>query len=111
MEKYFKKDVSHDFIGKSSLSKIHNDGIKQKMKGITFEGEPCYGIGQPLPVFSKDNKRIGQITSGIYSPRVKKNIGLSMILKDYWDEGRDIIVQTLNGQKTNGTITSLPFPD
>ena len=34
-----------------------------------------------------------------------------MILKDYWDEGRDIIVQTLNGQKTNGTITSLPFPD
>ena len=111
LEKYCKKDVSHDFIGKSALSKIHNDGIKQKMKGIIFEGEPCYGIGQPLPVFSKDNKRIGQITSGIYSPRVKKNIGLSMILKDYWDEGRDIIVQTLNGQKTNGTITSLPFPD
>ena len=111
LEKYCKKDVSHSFIGKSALTKIHNDGIKQKMKGIIFEGDPCSGIGQPLPVFSKDNKRIGQITSGIFSPRVKKNIGLSMILKDYWDEGRDILVQTTDGQKRNGTITSLPFPD
>ena len=111
LEKYCKKDISHNFIGKSALTKIHNDGIKQKMKGIIFEGDPCSGIGQPLPVFSKDNKRIGQITSGIFSPRVKKNIGLSMILKDYWDEGRDILVQTTDGQKRNGTITSLPFPD
>ena len=111
LEKYCKKDVSHNFIGKSALTKIHNNGIKQKMKGIIFEGDPCSGIGQPLPVFSKDNKRIGQITSGIFSPRVKKNIGLSMILKDYWDEGRDILVQTTDGQKRNGTITSLPFPD
>ena len=81
------------------------------MKGIIFEGDPCSGIGQPLPVFSKDNKMIGQITSGIYSPRVRKNIGLSMILKEYWDEGQDVIVQTLDGHKNNGTITSLPFPN
>jgi len=111
LEKYCKKNVSHDFIGKSALTKIHNDGVKQRMKGIIFEGDPCSGIGQPLPVFSKDNKMIGQITSGIYSPRVRKNIGLSMILKEYWDEGQDVIVQTLDSQKNNGTITSLPFPD
>ena len=111
LEKYCKKNVSHDFIGKQALTKIHNDGVKQRMKGIIFEGDPCSGIGQPLPVFSKDNKMIGQITSGIYSPRVRKNIGLSMILKEYWDEGQDVIVQTLDGHKNNGTITSLPFPD
>ncbi len=43
--------------------------------------------------------------------KIGKNIGLSMILKDYWDIGQNIIVQTLDGQKRNGTITSLPFPD
>tara|TARA_B100000989_G_scaffold92536_1_gene66940 strand:- start:1087 stop:1281 length:195 start_codon:yes stop_codon:yes gene_type:complete len=63
-----------------------------------------------LPVLSKDNKRIGQITSGIYSPRIKKNIGLSMILKDYWDIGESIFVQMLDGEKRRGTITTLPFP-
>ena len=59
---------------------------------------------------SNENKKIGQITSGIYSPRIKKNIGLSMILKDYWEVGENIIVQMLNGEKKSGTITTLPFP-
>ena len=59
----------------------------------------------------KDDKIIGQITSGIYSPKIKKNIGLSMILKDYWEIGEKIFVQNLDGTKRNGTITTLPFPD
>ena len=111
LEKYCKEDVSHDFIGKVALTKIYKDGVKQKMRGIIFDGSPISPSGQLLPVFSKENKKIGQITSGIYSPRIGKNIGLSMILKDYWDIGQNIIVQTLDGQKRNGTITSLPFPD
>jgi len=111
LEKYCKEDVSHDFIGKVALTKIYKDGVKQKMRGIIFNGNPISPSGQLLPVFSKENKKIGQITSGIYSPRIGKNIGLSMILKDYWDIGQNIIVQTLDGQKRNGTITSLPFPD
>ena len=111
LEKYCKEDVSHDFIGKVALTKIYKDGVKQKMRGIIFDGNPISPSGQLLPVFSKKNKKIGQITSGIYSPRIGKNIGLSMILKDYWDIGQNIIVQTLDGQKRNGTITSLPFPD
>ena len=64
-----------------------------------------------MPVFSKENKKIGQITSGIYSPRIGKNIGLSMILKDYWEIGENIFVQMLDGEKRNGTITTLPFPE
>jgi len=79
--------------------------------GIIFDGDPCPPTGQPLKVFSKSNKRIGQITSGIFSPRIKKNIGLSMILKDYWSEGENVLIETLDGQIRNGTITSLPFPD
>ena len=51
--------------------------------------------GQLLPVYSKKNNKIGQIASGIYSPRIKKNIGLSMILKDHWDIGQNVIVKRL----------------
>ena len=111
LEKYCKDDVSHDFIGKKALTKIKNEGIKQKMMGIIFDGDPCPATGQPLKVLSKDNKNIGQITSGIFSPRIKKNIGLSMILNKYWNVGESVFVQTLDGKKRNGTITSLPFPD
>ena len=111
LEKYCKADASHDFIGKQALTKIQSEGIIQKMRGIIFDGAPCAATGQPLKIFSKDNKRIGQITSGIFSPRIKKNIGLSMILKDYWNVGNEVIIETLDGEKRNGTITSLPFPD
>jgi len=111
LEKYCNDDVSHDFIGKQALTKIHNEGVKQKIRGIIFDGDRCSGIGQPLKVLSKDDKIIGQITSGIYSPKIKKNIGLSMILKDYWEIGEKIFVQNLDGTKRNGTITTLPFPD
>ena len=103
--------MSHDFIGKQALTKIKNEGVKQKMMGVIFDGDPCPATGQPLKVLSKDNKNIGQITSGIFSPRIKKNIGLSMILNKYWNVGESIFVQTLDGRKRNGTITSLPFPD
>ena len=111
LEKYCKDDVPHDFIGKQALTKIKNEGIKQKMMGIIFDGDPCPATGQPLKVLSKDNKKIGQITSGIFSPRIKKNIGLSMILKEYWNVGENVFIQTLDGGIRNGTITSLPFPD
>ena len=94
-----------------ALTKIHNDGVKQKIRGIIFDGNPCSGIGHPLKVLSKDNKIIGQITSGIHSPRIKKNVGLSMILKDYWEIGENVFIQNLDGSKRNGKITSLPFPD
>ena len=92
------------------MQNIQKNGVEQKIRGIIFDGEPLTGIGQPLPVLSNENKKIGQITSGIYSPRIKKNIGLSMILKDYWEVGENIIVQMLNGEKKSGTITTLPFP-
>ena len=111
LEKYCNTDNSHDFIGKEALIKIQNEGVKQKIRGIIFEGNPCKAIGQPLQVLSEDNKKIGQITSGIYSPRIEKNIGLSMILKDYWKIGQKIFVQMPDGEKKDGTITSLPFPN
>ena len=111
LEKYCKQEDDHDFIGKEALRKIQSDGIIQRMRGILFDGNPCKPTGVPLPVYSKDNAKIGQIASGIYSPGFRKNIGLSMILKDYWEIGNEVFVNTFNGKNRKGIITSLPFPD
>ena len=110
LEKYCKFD-DHDFIGKDALRKIQSEGITQQMRGIIFDGDPCKPTGVPLPVYSKNNKKIGQIASGIYSPRIKKNIGLSMINRDFWDLGNEVFINTFNGKNRKGIITSLPFPD
>ena len=100
----------HDFIGKEALNKIKKKKIKQKMCGVIFEGKPYKPNGKLLKVLSPKKEIIGGITSGIFSPKYKKNIGLSMILKDYWRENQKIIVETFNGKLVNGVITTLPFP-
>ena len=92
------------------LNKIRKDGIKQKIRGIIFDGGPCPTCTKPFPVYSNNKVKIGQITSGIYSPRLKKNVGLSMILKDHWNIGNEVIVETPDNKLRAGTISSLPFP-
>ena len=50
---YCKPEVNHEYIGKESLKLIQNNGIKQKIRRIIFEGNPCSGIGQPLACIIK----------------------------------------------------------
>ena len=110
LDKYCDIKEDHNFIGKKALRKIQSHGAKQKMRGITFEGDPCSPTGSPLSVYSDKKEKIGQIASGVYSPRIKKNIGLSMILKDHWDIGKNVLVETLDGDLRKGIINTLPFP-
>ena len=109
LDKYCNNDSDHDYIGKAALTKIKKNGIKQVIRGIIFDGQPLKGVGKPLTVLSKNKTKIGQITSGIFSPKFKKNIGLSMILKDYWNLGNKVLVNTSANEYSPGTITSLPF--
>ena len=51
----------------------------------------------------------GNITSGIYSPFLKTNIGLSMVDRDYWNDGQDVIVLTPDNIERKGKVCSLPF--
>ena len=80
------------------------------MRGVIFGGKPYKPNGKLLPVLSQDKKIIGHITSGIFSPNYKKNIGLSMISKGYWNENEKITVETSDGKLVKGIITTLPFP-
>ena len=109
LDKYCKSS-SHDFIGKKALEEIKKKGLKQKMRGVMFGGKPYKPNGKLLPVLSQNKKIIGRITSGIFSPKYKKNIGLSMISKGHWNENEKIIVETSDGKLVKGTITTLPFP-
>ena len=98
-----------DYIGKRALLKIKNEGVNKKIRGILFDGGPCPPCVKPFPIFSRDGIQIGQITSGIHSPKYNKNVGLAMISKNCWNAGTEVDVHTSDGKKRKGKISSLPF--
>ncbi len=107
--KYLCLDGSIDCVGINALRVIAEEGPHQEIRGVQFDGAPCPTCAIPWPVIADNSTQIGQITSAICSPRLKRNIGLSMISKEYWDPGTKVTVLTSDGLARSGTISNLPF--
>ncbi|MHA1471930.1 MAG: glycine cleavage T C-terminal barrel domain-containing protein, partial [Promethearchaeota archaeon] len=56
----------------------------------------------------KENVEIGYVTSGGYSPTLKKTIGLGLIKKQYKDVGTKLEIQVRN-KRLKGVVVSTPF--
>ena len=106
--KYCKLDGSIDFIGRISLQKIVSKGIKRQIRGILFNGGRCTTCATPWPILVGE-KKVGDITSAIWSPRLEANVGLSMIDREFWNVGQTVTVQMPENKIAIGEIVELPF--
>lgn len=82
-------DWNKDFFGKEALLKEKREGIKQKCEGFVMEdkGIPRHGY----EVLAR-GEAVGIVTSGGYSPLLKKGIGLCYIPAEMKEEYLEIIV-------------------
>lgn len=106
--KYCSLDGAVEYIGRTALEKIAASGPTRLIHGILFDAPACPTCAIPWPVLSED-QQIGAITSGIYSPRLKQNIGLSLIEEGFWTPGQKISVKLPDGSIRAGEISALPF--
>jgi len=65
-----------DFIGKEALVKIKESGIKRKLVGFEVVDK---GIPRPHQEIHDGQKKIGFVTSGTFSPSLKKGIGMGYV--------------------------------
>ena len=98
-----------DYIGKAVLRRIAEEGPQKLIRGIKFGGGKAPTCGKPFPVTTPDGIHIGQITSGIYSPRLECNVGMSMMAKGHWDFDTPLFVHTPDGIAREGRVSPLPF--
>ena len=103
-------DSEIDFVGKEALKKIKKDGIKRKQVGLVLDCKPLKGPNTTFWTIYKDDKKIGKVTSAVYSPRLKKNIGLAMIAIEHSEIGGKFKVDT-NDNKISCTVVEKPFYD
>jgi|UniRef100_A0A7V3VTR6 aminomethyltransferase len=73
-----------DFIGKDALLKIKGVGIKRKLVGFEVIEK---GIPRPHQKIFADNQEIGFVTSGTFSPSLKKGIGMGYVLQSFSEPG------------------------
>ena len=108
LERLMDLDQDAEFIGKEALKKISLEGPKRRLVGLKLTGAAMKqsNIGH-WPITYEDT-HIGDVTSAIYSPRLKYNVALGTILTKYSKLEQTLMIKSVDGHYT-GTITSLPF--
>jgi len=105
--KFCKLDGSVDHIALKALQRIAADGPARQIRGVKFDGPAVPACAKPWPVLCHDTQ-VGQITSGIWSPRLKANVGISLIDRGAWDIGQTVQVMTPEGLCRTGQIVDFP---
>ena len=103
-------DGDIDFIGKDALKKIKKNGIKRKQVGLELQCEPLKGPNTNFWPITINEKKIGKVTSAVYSPRLQKNIALAIIEVGQSEIGNNLIVN-IDDTKVSSKVIEKPFYD
>ena len=110
LERLVDLDKDDDFIGKLALTNIKKNGAKNKQIGLVIECDPLQNPNNEFWDIINNNKKIGKVTSAVYSPRLEKNIALAIIESKYAKIGSRFKIG-INDAFINCEQVSLPFYD
>ena len=107
--------VDFDLDDSSSISmaayrRIQKEGVAQRINGVIVEGEPFPALNNTKWPVAIAGRRVGKVTSAIYSPRLGANIGYAWLPVANSHEGQRITVETEWGER-DATVASMPFVD
>jgi len=94
-----------DFLGGDVIRKQLADGVAQRRVGFVCEGAPAR---QHSDVTDMDGKKVGEITSGAFSPCLKKNIAMGYVDKAFAKAGTPLKV-VVRGKSNGAVVTKMPF--
>ncbi len=106
--KFCNLNDAFEYLGRDALQNLSVNGLERQIRGILFDGGPCPACTEAWPVKSGD-LQIGQVTSAIWSPRLQRNVGLSLIDRGFWEVGQPVIVKSKDGVPRLGEVSALPF--
>jgi len=94
-----------EFLGREALLKQKEEGIKRKIVGFELEGR---GIARShYPVYIEGEK-VSEVTSGSFSPSLKKAIGLTYLPIEYTEVGTEFEVGIRDNQ-IKARVVPTPF--
>ena len=110
LDRLIELEGEFDFIGKAALKKINNNRLKRQLVGLIIKGSPLKSPNTKFWDVILNNKIIGQITSAVYSPRLKKNIALALVNVNYKKLYTRLNTK-INNQFREVEVVEIPFYD
>ncbi len=103
------KSKEDDFIGRDALLQ-RKEYPQKKLVGLEIHDNDLVGNGDSVHV---GRNQIGEITSSVRSPILKKNVALCRIAVGYAELGTEVEVGKLDGQQKRlpATVVRFPFYD
>jgi aminomethyltransferase len=94
-----------NFVGKYALQQIRQEGPRQKLVGIEMvdKGVPRHGYDVIV-----DDQKVGQVTSGMFSPSTERFLGLAYVPVYNSAPGTSLGV-TIRGKVCGAQVVETPF--
>ncbi|HLG21393.1 MAG TPA: glycine cleavage system aminomethyltransferase GcvT, partial [Candidatus Manganitrophaceae bacterium] len=89
-------DFGKEFIGKEALDRQREKGLSRRLIGFELLAG---GVPREGYVIYSDQKEIGTVTSGNFSPTLKKGIGMGYLDIRYCEEGNELLID-IRGKAT-----------
>jgi len=94
-----------DFLGREALLTQKKEGLKRKLVGFELKGK---GIARSnYPVYIKGEK-LSEVTSGTFSPYLKKSIGLAYLPIEYTENGTEFEIG-IRDRLVKTRVVPIPF--
>jgi aminomethyltransferase len=93
-----------DFRGRAPLEAERERGVHRRLRGLVLEGRQIPRTGYAVQV---GEERVGEVTSGNFSPMLERGIALAFLRPDI-DEGASVTVD-IRGRPATATVTRPPF--
>ncbi|HLB36700.1 MAG TPA: glycine cleavage T C-terminal barrel domain-containing protein [Gemmatimonadales bacterium] len=98
-----------DFIGKEALRRIKAEGVRRKLVGVEIAG-PQLDLNMTRWPVRQGGETVGFVTSAVYSPRLKKNIGYANLPLEHAALGTTLLADAPPGEASL-TVVRKPFVD
>lgn len=93
------------FRGSKALHEEKSEGPARRLRGLAANDRGIPRAG--MDVKSQDGKVIGTVTSGTFSPSLKKGIGLALLAPEF-STGDEVVID-VRGRESVATIIELPM--
>jgi glycine cleavage system aminomethyltransferase T len=109
LERLVDLDIEADFMGKEALRRIQREGVSRKIVGVEIDGTRLEMNPTPWTVLGH-GRRVGRVTSAVWSPRLERNIGFAWVPVEMSEPGTGLEVETSDGSR-GATVVPMPFID